>query len=172
MRKITKRSAAVAGAIVIAIGGGTAAFAYASGWFNGTGNLTATSATVQPVTATITAVGNVWPNHAAAASVSIGNFNQYPVTAKAVDTASPPVVTVFDNAAAANNNTPSTACAASDADIVLGAVVETTLAGGATKNVTFPNFVTMADTAHQNCAGKVFKVTFKINGEIAPDGSV
>lgn len=167
MRKITKRSVAILSGSVLAVAGGTAAFAYASGWFNGQGNVTATSSTIQPVVANITGVSNVWPNHWVDASVQLGNYNEFPVTAQSVDTTNPPVVKVYDDAAALTAGTESTACGAGDADIVLNNNPEdVNVAAGAWVNTTFTNFIAMDTTADPACAGKIFKVTFKLNGDI------
>lgn len=171
MRKLTKRSAAVAAAVVVAVGGGGAAWAYGNGWFNGTGTVTAQASAIQPVTATITGVSDVWPGHAVNASVSIGNFNQYPVKATAVK-AEAPVVKVYDNASAVTADTVSGECAPGDAKILLGTLsTQPVIPAGQTVGATFANFVGMDGAAHQACAGKIFKVTFKLDGEIVPDAA-
>jgi hypothetical protein len=165
MRKITKRSAAITAATVLAIGGG-AAWA-ASGWFNGSGNVSASSSTIQPVVANINGVANLWPGKAVNASVSIGNYNEYSVNANDIDR-STIVVKVFDTAAAAANNTESATCTPAEAGINLGNVPATTVGPSGWQETTFTNFVGMESTASADCAGKVFKVTFKLLGDVVP----
>ncbi len=53
MRKSAKRSLTIATAVIISVAGGTAAFAYASGWFKGGGTVAATSSTIGNVTTTV-----------------------------------------------------------------------------------------------------------------------
>ncbi|WP_433297872.1 hypothetical protein ACQP2F_42060 [Actinoplanes sp. CA-030573] len=165
MRKLTKRSAAFVGGSVLAITGGTAAFAYASGWFNGSGTVNAQSSTIQPVIATINGVSNIWPGHAVNATASIGNYNEYPVTATSVDAKSI-VVKVYDNAADVNNKKESTDCGQNDAHITLADPDDVNIDAGKTVGATFPNFVSMTEDASPKCAGKIFKITFKLNGEL------
>ena len=53
MRQFTKRSAAIITGSVLAVAGGTAAFAYASGWFQGDSTTYAQSSTIGNITAHI-----------------------------------------------------------------------------------------------------------------------
>jgi hypothetical protein len=79
MRKLTKRSAVIAGAAVVAVGGlGVAAFA--NGWLvNGSGSATATSSEVKAMNADITLNGNVFPGRSLNAVASVDNPNEFPV---------------------------------------------------------------------------------------------
>jgi hypothetical protein len=78
MRKITKRSAAIAAAAVIAVGGGAAAFA--SGWLiDGTGTATATGAEAKPLTAAISLSGKAYPGAKLKAIARVSNPNEFPV---------------------------------------------------------------------------------------------
>lgn len=161
MRKLTKRSAAVVTGSILAVTGGTAAFAYASGWFNGQGNASASSSAIQPVIANINGVSNIWPGHAVNATASIGNYNEYPVTATSVD-ANSIVVKVYET-----NGVLSTTCDQEKAHIVLNDNPDdVNIDPTTTVNATFTNFVAMTGDADPACAGKVFKITFKLNGEL------
>jgi hypothetical protein len=78
MRKITKRSAAIAAAAVIAVGGGAAAFA--SGWLvDGNGTANATGAKVQNMNADVALNGTVFPGRLLTATAKIDNPNEFPV---------------------------------------------------------------------------------------------
>jgi hypothetical protein len=165
MRKITKRSAAIVAASVIAVGGGGAAWAFANGWFDGSGSGTAASSEIKPVTADVSLVGKLWPNKAVDATINFGNYNEFPVIPTNVNAASAPVISVFD----ANGTTPtaSNICSGADAKLSLGDIPDTVVNAGTFKQVNAPSFIGMGSDAGPGCANKVFKITFKMDGEIA-----
>ena len=78
MRKITKRSAAVITAAVVAVGGGSAAWAY---WtFGGTGNAAVASATASQLRVrALTVEGPLVPGLRADVTFTVDNFNKFPV---------------------------------------------------------------------------------------------
>jgi hypothetical protein len=83
MRKMTKRSAIVIGSIV-AVVGGTAAFAYASGWFQGDARVGATASSIQNVHIEFqvpnTAEARLWPGREVTLPTqTVTNLNDYPV---------------------------------------------------------------------------------------------
>ncbi|MCO8272311.1 hypothetical protein M1L60_17090 [Actinoplanes sp. TRM 88003] len=91
MRQFTKRSAAILTGSVLAVAGGTAAFAYASGWFQGSSNTTVATSTIGNVTATIDlraggATNKFFPGKIVQLQgVSLNNPNDYKVKITAVD---------------------------------------------------------------------------------------
>jgi hypothetical protein len=167
MRKITKRSAAVIGATVVAIGGG-AAWAASTDWFNGTGDVTASSSDVKQVTATASVTDALWPKHSVDATLSIGNYNSYPVTATGIASGTLSV-SAYDNAAAATAGTLSQTCNGDQADISLGTFSPQDVGAGAWATPTFSKFVTMGADAPLSCSNKVFKIHFTMTGDIQPD---
>jgi hypothetical protein len=79
MRKITKRTAAIATAAVLGLGalGGAA---WANGWLiKGKGEASATGAKVNDMTAKITLDKNVYPGRAVTATAKVNNPNEFPV---------------------------------------------------------------------------------------------
>jgi hypothetical protein len=160
MRKITKRSAVIATASVLAVGTGTAAFAYASGWFNGSGTVYANSSTVQPVTTTVVlsdASQKLYPGKTVAiSSVTVSNPNDYPVliTALTLDTLT---------------STKGAGCTKGNADVSFGAVPANTIipAGQSPTSVNLGS-VTMGGNGDVACAGGTFTFGVKMTGEIAP----
>jgi hypothetical protein len=164
MRKITKRSTAIIGATVVALGGG-AAWAATSGWFNGTGDVTAQSAEVKQVTATASVADALWPKRTVNATLSIGNYNSYPVTANGIQDGSI-AVSAYDNATDAAANTLSQTCDGNSADIHLGTFSSVDVDAGAWATPTFSNFVSMGPNAPVNCANKIFKIHFVMTGDV------
>src|SRR4051812_15536354 len=83
MGKITRRTATVTTAVVLSVGAGTAAFAFVSGWFQGGGTVTATSASIQNVTTTITVANNaqnhLFPSKTISATGDVTNPNEFKV---------------------------------------------------------------------------------------------
>ncbi|MGW4941707.1 hypothetical protein ACWEOZ_08980 [Actinoplanes sp. NPDC004185] len=157
MRKITKRSAAIIGATVVAIGGG-AAWA-ATSWFNGTGTATAASSTVQTVTASATVADNLYPGKNATAAVTVTNPNDYPVKINAAKT---PVVTSNTNG-----------CNQGSAKLTLGDVPPNTVipaktaTGNGTLTANWPTFIRMGGDASPACAGATFSIQFDLEGAVA-----
>jgi hypothetical protein len=160
MRKITKRSAAIIGATVVAIGGG-AAWA-ATSWFDGSGSARANSSTIKKVVAVATVAENLYPGKNADASVTVTNPNDYRVHITGANT---PVVTVLGPAGSA--------CTGADAKLKLGAVPENafvdgkTAAGPGTGTGTWTGFIQMESDASAACAGAAFKVEFTLAGAVA-----
>ncbi|MFI7540958.1 hypothetical protein [Actinoplanes sp. NPDC049599] len=157
MRKITKRSAAVIGATVVAIGGG-AAWA-ATSWFEGEGTASASSSTVQKVTAVGTVSEKLYPGKSATAAVTATNPNDYPVS-----------VTGTSDLKVAVTGAPG--CAQKDADLSLSLPPANTIPAksGATPGTLtgdWTNFVTMGKNADPACAGATFALTFKLEGKVA-----
>jgi hypothetical protein len=165
MRKFTKRSAAITAAAVIAVGGGGAAFAAASGWFDGKGTANAASAEIKPVTVEVTPAGKLWPNKAVDATINFGNYNEYPVKPTNVNTSTALDVKVFD----ADGTTPTdpSACSAANASLSLGNFTPVVVDPGTFKQISATGFVGMGPNAPITCANKIFKITFKVDGEIA-----
>ena len=79
MRKITKRSAAIATAAVLGVGGAGGAAAWAAGWFSGDGTTTAATEKALPISATITVKDALYPGATSAAGVTATNPNKYAV---------------------------------------------------------------------------------------------
>jgi hypothetical protein len=161
MRKITKRSAAVIGATVVAIGGG-AAWA-ATAWFEGTGSASAASSTIQTVTATAAVSDKLYPGKNATAVVTVTNPNDYPVR---ITGATLTDVTV------ANAN----GCTANNADLKLGTVPNNVVIAAKPANVanatptaagSWAEFVRMGAAADPKCSGASFTVTFTLQGAVA-----
>ena len=158
MRKITKRSAAIIGATVVAIGGG-AAWA-ASSWFDGTGTASASSSQVKTVTAEGTVTEKLYPGKTATAAVTAKNPNDYPVT---ITGASDLVVTVKDAEAG---------CTQQTAKLTLNPAPPNTIPaqeGGASGTLSgdWTGFVSMGRDASPACAGANFELAFKLTGAVA-----
>lgn len=78
MRKITKRSAAILSATVVAVGAGAAA--WAGGWLvTGTGSASAAGASITPLTATINLNGTAFPDRELKAIANLTNKNEFAV---------------------------------------------------------------------------------------------
>lgn len=93
MRKITKRSAAIAAAAVIGTGalGGAA---WANGWLiNGTGSASAAGAKITGMTAVITLNRTAYPGRVLTASAKVTNPNEFPVNLTGVTGAGGPTAT-------------------------------------------------------------------------------
>jgi hypothetical protein len=83
MRKITKRSAAIVAGSALALTGGTAAFAFANGWFSGDGTVYAASSSIQTIHAVVS-LGNtpqsrLYPGKSVAVGGPVNNPNDYKV---------------------------------------------------------------------------------------------
>jgi hypothetical protein len=159
MRKITKRSAAVVGAIVIAIGGGTAAFAYASGWFQGGGTATATSASIKPVTATIVIPGtaHLFPGATVPVKGSVTNPNEYKVEVIGVS-----ISDVTSTKGGANNG----GCAKTTADLSAAFAGKFTLAPKQTVDNWTIGSITMGQLAVPQCADSSITATLVFAGQL------
>jgi hypothetical protein len=84
MRKITKRSAAIAAAAVLAVG--AAGGAYAAGWLvNGEATASATAAEAKDLNATVTVNGAVYPGASLPVTVAVNNENAFAVKVTKID---------------------------------------------------------------------------------------
>ncbi len=161
MRKLTKRSTAVIAASVIAVSGGGAAWAIASGWFQGSGSASASSSTIQPVTATITidpTTTRLYPGKVAAINALVTNPNDYNVQINSV--------TVAD-VTATKAGVLNSACTEDDADLtVTGDLTSAQVVAGAADASVAAN-ITMGPDASSACAGSVLSATLTMTGQIA-----
>ncbi len=153
MRKITKRAAAVVAGSVLALTGATAAFAYANGWFSGSGTAYAHASTIQTVTATIDSrsVGNIYPGKELAISGTVNNPNDYTVQIDsiAVDTVQTGIGACNAASGLAFTELPSTLH----------------IAPGSYTGVGLGK-LTMNQAADPSCSGATFTITAKMTGEI------
>jgi hypothetical protein len=161
MRKITKRSAAIITASVVALGGG-AAWAASSWFLSGSNSGTATGATVQPVDVQLEAIGTLYPGLAQNAKFIAKNPNAYPV--KITGITGPPTVTVTQAPG-------ETGCTAALAGVHLTSALSSgvTVPGNLTVLTHVTNvggLIKMATTAPPSCAGATFALTFTTVGDI------
>lgn len=160
MGNFTKRSAAVVAGSVLAVAGGTAAFAYAQGWFSGNGSVTATASTIQTVTATVnlgaTDATRLYPGKSVPISnVTVTNPNDYPV-----------LITGISVAGVSSTNKPG--CATGEANLSFAPVpAGTTLNAGQGTTVNLGS-ISMGQNANPVCSGAVLTVSANLEGEIAP----
>jgi hypothetical protein len=156
MRKITKRSAAIIAASVIAIGGAGAAWA---AWtFSGTGNASVSAATATPLTVTgETVAGPMVPGTAVNVSFTVKNPNSFPV---------------LINSITYGTFTSTTPGCAGQLEQVVGAAlpVSRDLAAGAEKNYTYAGSLKLVDNPDTNCQGAAygFKVVLGATSDTAP----
>ena len=161
MRKITKRSAAIIGATVVAIGGG-AAWAATNGWdIKGTGTAEGNAATVVEMEASADlGAKKVFPGLNTTVTTTVKNNNDFPVnltTANFVPTAV--VVTGGTNAASCQSSliaAPNTLVASFPAGAPK--IVAKSTGQGVTTNIA------IANTLPQTCAGSHIKVTYTFTG--------
>ncbi|GAA4930548.1 hypothetical protein [Actinoplanes utahensis] len=159
MGNFTKRSAAVVAGSVLAVAGGTAAFAYAQGWFSGNGTVYAASSSILPVRATAnlgsTTTSRLYPGKTVAiTSASLNNPNDYPVQVTEI--------------AISNVTSNKQGCGAGEAKLEFGAVpAGTTVASGTTATAVSLGSITMDEEALPVCAGAVFTITANLTGGIA-----
>jgi hypothetical protein len=159
MRNFTKRSAAIAAATVIAVGGGTAAFAYASGWFQGGGEAAAYSSTIQPVTATITIpdANRLFPGATVPLVGNVVNPNDYKVKVTGVS-----VTGVKSTKGGANNGD----CVTSTADLAATFTGPFDLNSGQTAANWNIGSLSMGGNANVACAGSRITATLTFTGEL------
>jgi hypothetical protein len=156
MRKMTKRSAAIVTGAVLAVAGGTAAFAYASGWFSGSSTVYASASEIRPINVVIDtrSTGNLYPGKVMTVpTVDVNNTNDYPVMINGITVSS---VSTSSGAA----------CDADDADLVFFDVTPARLDTGL--HAVSLGKITMQETANPACAGLVMTITAALTGEIAP----
>jgi hypothetical protein len=153
---MTKRAAVIGTSAVLAVAGGTAAFAYAAGWFKGDGTATATTSTIQNVHATITVAGKIYPGLSVPITTDqINNPNDYPVLIKDIT-----VTGIAGNPGG---------CDQSKAGFSFNSLpANTTVAKGiSAHDVPLGNIVLSPD-ADPVCANKALTVNVTLAGEIAP----
>lgn len=143
MRKITKRSAAIAVAAVVAVGGAGAAWAAWS--ISGTGTASASAGTAVALTVTSTPVVTpLVPGSKSSVTLTVENDNKFPVKINSVTfgtfTSAP--------AAACSNNIEQVATAELPEDLVVGAEDETTF--------TFEDSLKLIDDPSNACQGQTF----------------
>jgi hypothetical protein len=153
MRKITKRSAAIATAAVLGVGGAGGAAAWAAGWFKGHGSVTATTATVQDLEARATLAGNLYPGKTVNADASVKNTNEYPV--KLTGLTNPKLTQTGGTGCTIDNSKIKPALPAT------APVVQP----GQTLSIGIP--VEMGKDADEKCAGSTLTITFDLQGEVA-----
>jgi hypothetical protein len=159
MRKITKRSATVAAAVVIAVGGGTAAFAYATGWFQGGGTAAAYSSTIQPVTATIVIpdTAHLYPGASIPLTGAVTNPNDYKVKVTSVSVTS---------VSAIKNGATNTDCVLGTADLHATFGTQFDVNSQATNNGQSVGTLTMGGDAVPQCAGSRITAVLQFGGEL------
>lgn len=157
MRKITKRAAVVATSAVLAVAGGTAAFAYAANWFKGDGTADAKTSTIQNVHAKITVAENLYPGKSIAIKADdLNNPNDYPVQITGISVAS-----IADPSGAG--------CDQGKAGFAFNSLpANTKVAKGTTAHSVDLGNMVMSPTADPVCAGRTLTVNLTLAGEIAP----
>lgn len=158
MGKSTKRSVAMVAGSVLAVAGGTAAFAYASGWFKGDGTVYAASSKIQDVTARIdlgkTKDSLLFPGRTVDITGKVTNPNDYPVEITKIE--------ILKFSSSKGN------CDQAKAALSFGAVPAGTAFGAYEKEKSAPlGSITMGKNAHEDCAGASFLLTVKLSGGIA-----
>jgi hypothetical protein len=161
MGKTTKRTATVATAVILTVGAGTAAFAYASGWFQGGGTVNATSSTIGNVTTTVNVANGpttrLYPGKVINVSGNIVNPNDYKVR---IDTAE--VTGVTSTKGGQNNDQ----CVTATADLSAALSAQLEIGAGATlPNSTFGT-LTMGQNASPACAGSQITATLTFTGQL------
>ncbi|MEU4217665.1 hypothetical protein [Actinoplanes sp. NPDC026623] len=163
MGNTTKRTATVAAAVVLSVGAGTAAFAYASGWFQGGGTVNAASAGIQNVTTTITVANTVqnrlFPGKTISVSGDIVNPNEYKIK---ITGATVTGVTSTKN----GSNNGGCATATADLSAALTVVPLEINAGATANNKAFT--LKMGENAAAACADSVLTATLTFAGELVP----
>jgi hypothetical protein len=152
MRKITKRSAAIATAAVLGVGGAGGAAAWAAGWFKGHGSVTANTASIHDLQATVNLADKLYPGKTTSASASVTNTNDYPVKLTGLAN---PVLTQTGGAGCTIQNSKITPSLPTTKPV---------LNSGETVTVVFP--VSMGLDADESCAGSTLKVDFDLQGEV------
>ncbi|MFG1989210.1 hypothetical protein ACGFJ7_04410 [Actinoplanes sp. NPDC048988] len=160
MRKFTKRSAALVAGAVLAVAGGTAAFAYASGWFKGSADVSASSSAIKVVTTTVKIAGTspetrLWPGHSVTIPpATVNNENDYPVKINEIK---------IDKV-----ESDSKSCGVKEADLSFGPVPNNTvIPAGQSPTAVVLGTIKMGQYADPACANQTLKVTATMSGEIA-----
>ena len=157
MRKITKRSAAVITAAVVAVGGAGAAWAAWS--LTGAGTANAKAATVLPLKAEgIDVEGLLSPGSASNVQFNLVNENKFPakLTKVTIASVSPNTKTCLaDNVTLPSFTLPN--------DVTVGPAGNT----AATKLITLPNAIKMNTSAGDGCKGASFVLSLTLEGVTA-----
>ena len=147
MRKITKRSAAIAAAVVLGVGAAGAAWAWVIG---GSGTGTATAATVQSLGVTATISPDLYPTGSVNVTAHVTNPNTFPVVISggtATVTSAPPgcsISKVSSNPVSLSPTVPIPANTLTAVPVLLA------------------DALTMAADAQQACAGGTFGVSVNL----------
>jgi len=159
MGKFTKRSVTVATAVVVAVGGGTAAFAYATGWFQGGGSAAAYSSTIQPVTATvvISDQARLFPGATIPLTGSVTNPNDYQVKVTNVS---------IQSVSATKGSSANTACDTDRADLRADFGGQFDVPSKATLTQKTIGTLSMGGNATPECAGSRITAVLKFDGEL------
>ena len=152
MGKFTKRSAAIAAAAVVAVGGAGAA--YAAWNVNSTADVKVTAGQAAAVTVTASAVSGLVPGASAPVTVKIANSNQFNVEITEI---TGPVITVKDGGD----------CDSSESGIVITQKLPKPIVlgkGMAEKTIPISDVVKMTNDSATECQGKEFNLRFTLVG--------
>jgi hypothetical protein len=165
MRKTAKRSLTIATAVVISVAGGTAAFAYASGWFKGGGTVSATSSTIGNVTTTVVLANSsatrLFPGRELPVTGNIANPNDYKVK---INNVSVTEVTATKVNGSSNPN-----CNKDTADLSASLTTPLQIANETTLTNQSFGKVKMGENASAACAGSAITATLTFAGELVPN---
>ena len=152
MRKISKRSIAIAAAVVIATGGAGAAWA---AWtLTGTGNTSASAATVVPLSIAESPVEGLSPGVTSNIKFVVTNTNKFPVRITGVNIKS---VDGPGNCKPADNiETP-------DITVPDSLIVGAAGASAFQTTLTIPNAIKMKSSAGNGCQGASFSLALKVD---------
>lgn len=162
MRKITKRSAAIIAASVIAVGAGAAAWAAVNGWdITGSGTATGKAASIVPMTASADMRGvKVYPGLVTTVTTLVTNANDFPV--KLNTTAVQPTGVEVSGTPTAGACQTALASAPSTLTATYPAWAPKIAAHAEDQAVSAD--VAIANTLPQSCAGADIKVTYNFTG--------
>ena len=156
MRKITKRSAAVITAAVVAVGGAGAAWAAWS--LNSAVDASSTAGSAAPLSVTgVQVVGTLLPGSTNAVSFTAKNPNNFPVKITGIS---------YGNVTATNGNS-GAACSPSNLQSIAGAALPGNLefnpvnVSGDTQTIVYNNSVRLQPNPDDACQGSTF--SFKVN---------
>lgn len=154
MRKITKRSAAIATAAVIGVGAAGAAWA---AWQVDTdAQVQASAGSAAKLVVTAQPVSGLYPGAKKAVTVSVANPNDFPVK---ITTITGPTVTVDGNPAG---------CKTTGVKVIPTLAAPITLQKNlATTTVTIPDAIEMTNESETGCQGQTFRLNFTLVGQSA-----
>lgn len=158
MRKITKRSAAIGAASLLAVGAGAAA--WAAGWgVTGAGTASASTSAIKPLSATAELNGNVYPGKVTTATIKVTNTNDFPVNLTGVTPGT------FSATKKVGAGSPNPACAATlTASSVTMDLSGTHKVDGEGAVTTFDVPVMVSDSLDASCAGSAITMAFTFAG--------